>query len=63
MTPAHLKQLRGQLGYTQAELAKAIGVHVMTVSKWETGVSGIPEPVAKLVQLMLAERSAPKRRR
>jgi DNA-binding transcriptional regulator YiaG len=63
MTPSHLKRLRAQLGLTQPELARAIGVHSMTVSKWETGISGIPEPVAKLVKRMLADRNGTKRKR
>jgi DNA-binding transcriptional regulator YiaG len=63
MTPSDVKRLRKQLALTQSELADTIGVHAMTVSKWETGVHKIPGPVVKLLQRMLAERSATKRKR
>jgi transcriptional regulator with XRE-family HTH domain len=43
------KRRRTELGYTQAALAKQLGVHPMTVSKWETGAQPIPEPVARLL--------------
>lgn len=33
-----LKPLRARLGLSQAELAAVVGVHSMTVSKWERGV-------------------------
>jgi len=62
MTPSELKQLRGRLDFTQPELAEAIGVHPMTVSKWERGAQGIPEPVAKLVQRMVEERRVKRKR-
>jgi DNA-binding transcriptional regulator YiaG len=58
-----LKRLREELALTQAGLAQELGVHPMTVSKWETGVRGIPEPVARLVQRMRAEGRAKKRKR
>jgi DNA-binding transcriptional regulator YiaG len=51
-----LKAARAGLGLTQAQLAAELGVHAMTVSKWETGQRGIPEPVARLVQRLVAER-------
>ena len=63
MTPSELKQLRGRLDFTQPELAEAIGVHPMTVSKWERGAQSIPEPVAKLIQRMVVERRPTKRKR
>ena len=37
------RALREHLGLTQAELACMLGVHAMTVSKWERG-SGYPSP-------------------
>ena len=63
MHPEELKRLRERLALTQQELAKEIGVHPMTVSKWETGASGIPGPVARLVERMDAERREKKRKR
>lgn len=50
MTPAALRAIRLRLGWTQAELAEAIGVDHNTVSRWEIGERGIPEPTARLVE-------------
>ena len=63
MRKDELKRLRDRLGVTQRVLAEEVGVHPMTVSKWETGASRIPEPVARLVQRMDTERGATKRKR
>lgn len=43
-----------RLKMTQAQLAAALGVHPMTVSKWERGERGIPEMV-RLALERLAE--------
>lgn len=43
VTPDQVKQVRKQLGLTQAQLAQLLGVHALTVSKWERGV-GSPTP-------------------
>jgi transcriptional regulator with XRE-family HTH domain len=42
MTNEELKKWRRRNGYSQAKLAKALGVAVMTVSRWETGLRSIP---------------------
>ena len=42
MTKDDLKKWRGRNDYSQAKLAKALGVAVMTVSRWETGLRSIP---------------------
>ena len=39
MTPDDLRTWREKHGYTQVQLAQALGVHEMTVSKWERGVT------------------------
>jgi len=35
--PAQLKEVRRQLGVSQAELAHALGVSFATVNRWENG--------------------------
>jgi transcriptional regulator with XRE-family HTH domain len=42
MTSDELKKWREGNGYSQARLAKALEVAVMTVSRWERGVRAIP---------------------
>ncbi len=42
VTPAHLKAWRDDNGYTQVDLALALGVIPLTVSRWERGVREIP---------------------
>ncbi len=37
-----LRSLRRQLGMTQRELAKRLGVTRITVARWETGVYIVP---------------------
>lgn len=38
-TPDELRELRKQAGLSQAELADRIGVHQVSVSRWETGLN------------------------
>lgn len=42
MVSKELKQWRVDSGYTQAKLARVLGVAVMTISRWETGTRTIP---------------------
>ncbi len=42
MTPAQLKAWRKKHGYSQSQLAAALGYKTLTVSKWERGVNPIP---------------------
>jgi transcriptional regulator with XRE-family HTH domain len=42
MRSKELKKWREDHGYSQAKLARALDVAVMTVSRWETGLRAIP---------------------
>ena len=42
MNSGDLKEWRKANGYSQGRLAKALTVHVMTVSRWERGTRCIP---------------------
>jgi transcriptional regulator with XRE-family HTH domain len=42
MMPDELKQWRRKYKYSQATLAKALGVFYLTISKWECGERTIP---------------------
>ena len=42
MNGDELRQRREGLGMTQEQLAKALGVNTMTVSRWERDVRSIP---------------------
>lgn len=42
MTQDELRKWRTVNGYSQARLAKALGVASMTVTRWEMGIRSIP---------------------
>jgi transcriptional regulator with XRE-family HTH domain len=54
MTTEDLKAVRDRLNLTQGELAEKVGVARNTITRWETGLRHIPEPVARLVRLLAA---------
>jgi len=62
MTPTQVKALRRRLGLTQSRFADLVGVHVVTVKKWETGAQGMRATADRLIRLLLAQK-APERRR
>jgi transcriptional regulator with XRE-family HTH domain len=49
MTPAQLRRLRKHKGWSQDDLAEVLGVHPMTVSKWERG----EQPMDKRTQIAI----------
>lgn len=53
--PANLAAL-DVLGWSQAELAKRLGVHKNTVSKWATGQTHLPGPVNAYLNLAVKVR-------
>lgn len=42
MTPGELKKWREKMNLSQVELAKILGVHVITLARWETDARPIP---------------------
>lgn len=52
MTGDEYKALRLQLGLTQADLADALGVDRLTVTRRESGRRAIPSEGARLLRLM-----------
>lgn len=63
MTPAKLKQCRETLKLTQVTLAERLGVHPLTVSRWERGAIPVPNPVSRLLELWLKEAQGTKAKR
>jgi len=55
MTPTGLKRIRRELGLTQEQLARALGVDRVSVARWEGGTYRITEPMARLIQRIAAE--------
>ncbi len=45
MNKDEFKRLRKSAGHTQASLAKEMGVHIRTVTRWEIGEIVIPRVV------------------
>ena len=60
VTGAALRQLRGK--ETQAGFAARLGVHANTLARYEREDLAIPEPVARLAQLLTRERPMKRRR-
>ena len=52
MTGTGVQRLRRKLGLTQAELAARVGVHKLTVSRWECDRVRVSEPMARLLRLL-----------
>ncbi len=59
MTAVEMKSSRQALGLAQTQLAERLGVHWMTVSRWERGTVPIPEPVAQLVKIWVTGEKTP----
>jgi DNA-binding transcriptional regulator YiaG len=61
VTGEEVRKIRKRLGLSQVAFARLVGVHEITVSRWENGALAIREPTAKLLRLLLGQ--APPRRR
>ena len=60
MTAQELKERRAQIGYSQEELAKALGVHAVTVARWETNARAIPPFLTLALKTLEREKVASK---
>lgn len=49
MTAADVKRVRGKLRLTQGQFAEVVGVHPLTVSKWERGALVVENRFAPLL--------------
>jgi DNA-binding transcriptional regulator YiaG len=66
MTPDAVRRLRQQLGLTQSKFADLLGVHKITVAKWEAGMKGMSATTLRLLRVLSqqgAQALAPPRRR
>ena len=59
LTPAGLIERRRALGLTQEQLAQRLGVHRVTLTRWESGVIPIsyPRMVLALLEALLQQLS------
>lgn len=56
MKPEELRRHREALGMTQDDLARELGVKMMTVSRWERGVYPIPRHIALAIEAIEMKR-------
>lgn len=61
VTKDEFKKLRKSAGHTQASLAREMGVHLRTVTRWEIGEIIVPK-VVELALRYIAEKSKRGRR-
>jgi len=55
MDADELKEKRKALEMTQAQLAEALGVNIMTVSRWERGLRSIPPHLSLALEAIEAK--------
>ena len=63
MTGTEVRRLRRRLGLTQAQLAARLGVHKLTVSRWERGQVRVTEPMSRLLRLLAATEPTTKKKK
>lgn len=52
ITGAEIRRIRHRLGLTQEAFGRLVGVHFVTVSRWERGTLGVRESAAKMMRLL-----------
>ena len=63
VTSEEFRRLREAAGLTQATLAGMIGVHPVTVARWETEMRRIPKMAARLLTLIVEQKRTELQRR
>jgi DNA-binding transcriptional regulator YiaG len=53
MSPGWVRRARKRLGLSQSQFAALLGVHPVTVKKWETGAQNMRAPVERLIRLLV----------
>jgi len=53
MTATEIKRARQTLGLSQSELAAALGIHKMTLAKWETGERSPGAAAVTAIEMLL----------
>jgi len=59
VTGRQVKRIREALGWTQYEFARRLGVHPVTVAKWETDAQGMRGPAVRLIALLAKSTTVP----
>lgn len=59
MTAAEFREIRKSAGMTQAQLGAKLGVHYLTISRYERGICKIPFVMAIAVQTFRADHANP----
>jgi DNA-binding transcriptional regulator YiaG len=58
MQATEVRRLRKRLGLTQARFGRLLGVHRVTVTRWESGATEVQAPMAKLIRMIVKAKSA-----
>jgi DNA-binding transcriptional regulator YiaG len=58
MQGSEVQRLRKRLNLTQTQFAKLLGVHRVTLTRWETGAIKVQAPMAKLIRMIVRARSS-----
>lgn len=58
MKGRELRAIRKRLGWTQAELANAVGVAPNTIARWEREEIPIREPIARLIRAIYSQKKS-----
>ena len=59
MTPDRIRAIRLRLGWTQREMAEALGVSLRSVYRWEAGEHGLSGSARKMYEMLEREATIP----